>query len=65
MSSLYVNASSESLEIAAEPKVITHPKVGKYFEEFCTTHYRANAEKMPEYPDDLEVTLDYVTDRYG
>ncbi|KAK2191726.1 hypothetical protein NP493_47g06058 [Ridgeia piscesae] len=54
-------AAQESLEIAKEPKVITNPKVGKYFEEFCTTHYRANDERMAEYPDDWLVTLEYVS----
>lgn len=55
----------ENLELAAEPKVITHPEVGKYFKQFRGTHYCPNDEKMAKYPEDLQVTLRYVQDKYG
>ena len=55
----------ENLEMAPEPKVITHPEVGKYFQEFCGTHYLPNQEKAQQYPNDIEATRQYVRDKYN
>ena len=51
---------TESLELATSPEPITHPRVGKYFEQFADTHYKLNAETAAKYPDDQERTLQTI-----
>ena len=48
-----------------DPKVVNHPEVGRYFEQYCTTHYIPNEEKQAEYPDDVAETNKLVTEFYG
>ncbi|XP_064612158.1 F-box only protein 21-like [Liolophura sinensis] len=49
-------AAQENLEFAENSPEITHPEVGKYFQEYCKTYYKPNTEKMMQYPEDLEIT---------
>lgn len=56
---IYIVLSSnfpENLEFAENSPEITHPEVGKYFQEYCKTYYKPNTEKMKQYPEDLEIT---------
>ncbi|XP_015268917.1 PREDICTED: F-box only protein 21 isoform X1 [Gekko japonicus] len=49
-------AAQENLEHNTEPGEIPHPDIGRYFMEFASTHYVANAELEIRYPEDLELT---------
>ncbi len=55
---------AENLELADEPKLITHPEVGRFFREFRRTHYVANGQKNAQYPQDENVTRAFVTEKY-
>ena len=55
----------ENLDLAEDPKMINHPEVGKYFEEYKLTHFVPNAEKLAQYPQDMPVTLRICRDKYG
>ncbi|XP_071532742.1 F-box only protein 21-like isoform X2 [Panulirus ornatus] len=48
-------AAQENLEVAAQPKRVTHSDIGKYFQEFTGTHYIPNAELLQQYPEDEPV----------
>lgn len=56
---------SENLELADDPRMITHPEVGKYFKEFKGTYYFPNDEKLAQYPEDMPMTLQFCRDKYG
>ncbi|KAK6190846.1 hypothetical protein SNE40_002623 [Patella caerulea] len=49
-------AAQENLLYHDETIEINHPEIGRYFDEYCGSHYRINSTKMEEYPDDLQVT---------
>ena len=55
----------ENLYIAPEPYAIPHREVGKFFDEFCGTHYMPNHQKNQQYPEDLEKTLQFINSTYG
>ncbi|XP_023684733.1 F-box only protein 21 isoform X1 [Paramormyrops kingsleyae] len=57
-------AAQENLEPHAEPLEIGHPEVGRYFSEFCGTHYVANEELQARYPEDLAESLRVVSELY-
>lgn len=42
----------EYLTIYSHPRPIEHTEIGKFFEEFCGTHYIPNEAKAAEYPED-------------
>ncbi|XP_041347662.1 F-box only protein 21-like [Gigantopelta aegis] len=58
-------AAQENMLYLDDPKVISHPEVGRYFEQYCSTHYIPNEEKRTEYPDDVAETERLVTEYYG
>lgn len=45
-------AAEDNLTIFSAGCVVDHHLVGRYFDEFCQTHYRPNKMKAMEYPDD-------------
>lgn len=55
----------ENLTFTDDPKEITHPQVGKYFNEFCHNHYMPNDVKQEEYPEDYTHTLQARAGRGG
>ncbi|CAH1801531.1 unnamed protein product [Owenia fusiformis] len=57
-------AAQENLELASEPSEITHPEVGRYFEEFKGHYYLPNTHKLQQYPEDLHITEKLVRDKY-
>ena len=50
--------------MAPEPAKITHPQVGKYFEQFTGTYYKLNAQTAVKYPEDLERTMSLAREKY-
>ncbi|XP_034954714.2 F-box only protein 21 [Zootoca vivipara] len=58
-------AAQENLEYNMEPREIPHPDIGRYFAEFASTHYLANAELEFRYPEDPRLTLADVQKTYG
>ena len=56
---------TESLEMASEPKFVSHPQVGKYFEEYTGTHYVLNTETRERYPEDMEKTVAEAARKYN
>ena len=60
-----INLIPENLDLADEPKIITHPEVGKYFCEFKGNHYQPNEEKNMQYPQDMPVTHKFCMEKYG
>ncbi|KAG5840408.1 hypothetical protein ANANG_G00188500 [Anguilla anguilla] len=57
-------AAQENLEPHSDPLEIAHPEVGRYFSEFCATHYAANEELQARYPEDTPETLRTVRELY-
>ncbi|XP_033628334.1 F-box only protein 21-like isoform X1 [Asterias rubens] len=49
-------AAQENLEYIDDPIAITHPEIGRYFEEFTKKCYLPNTELAKQYPDDAAVT---------
>nr|XP_027235995.1 F-box only protein 21-like isoform X2 [Penaeus vannamei] len=56
-------AAQENLEIAPDPRPITHSDVGKYFKKFNGTHYIPNTELEQEYPEDEPVRNELLRTR--
>ncbi|XP_042855383.1 F-box only protein 21-like isoform X2 [Penaeus japonicus] len=56
-------AAQENLEIATDPRPITHSDVGKYFKKFNGTHYIPNTELEQEYPEDEPVRNELLRTR--
>ncbi|XP_063586746.1 F-box only protein 21-like [Penaeus indicus] len=56
-------AAQENLEIAPDPRPITHSDVGKYFKKFNGTHYIPNTELEQEYPEDEPVRNELLLTR--
>ncbi|XP_075221049.1 F-box only protein 21-like [Lycorma delicatula] len=46
-------AAEDNLRICKENCFIEHHLVGRYFDQFCGTHYVPNKIKASEYPDDI------------
>ncbi|KAK3611713.1 hypothetical protein CHS0354_034382, partial [Potamilus streckersoni] len=46
-------AEQENLAPQENPTILTHPEIGRYYQEFCDSYYLPNQEKLTEYPDDL------------
>ncbi|XP_051888158.1 F-box only protein 21 isoform X2 [Pristis pectinata] len=57
-------AAQENLIYNSSPMEIGHQEVGRYFSEFCGTHYVANEELQIQYPDDLVLTSQFVVKAY-
>ncbi|XP_072921583.1 F-box only protein 21 [Hemitrygon akajei] len=57
-------AAQENLIYHSSPMEISHQEVGRYFSEFCGTHYVANEELQIQYPDDLVLTSQLVMKVY-
>ena len=55
---------SENLEHAPSPKVIPHDEIGRYFGEYCDTHYLANQELAQQYPEDVTATVRTAMEKY-
>ncbi|KAL3856329.1 hypothetical protein ACJMK2_011098 [Sinanodonta woodiana] len=58
-------AAQENLTPVDDPSIVTHPEIGRYFQEFCGTYYFLNHEKFAEYPDDLAVTKRKIQEIYN
>ncbi len=61
----FIHFFPENLDLADDPKVITHPEVGKYFSQYKGNHYQPNKQKNWQYPQDMPVTLKFCRDKYG
>ncbi|KAJ8286030.1 hypothetical protein GJAV_G00033710 [Gymnothorax javanicus] len=57
-------AAQENLEHHPDPLEIEHSEVGRYFSEFCGTHYAANEELQARFPEDTDETLRVVRELY-
>ena len=45
-----------------DPQPVSHPEIGRYFQEYCGGYYIPNGEKQEEYPDDLRMTEKLLED---
>ncbi|XP_046907943.1 F-box only protein 21 isoform X1 [Hypomesus transpacificus] len=57
-------AAQENLEPHSAPLEIGHPEVGRYFSQFCESHYVANEDLQTRYPEDTAETLGTVAQLY-
>ncbi|KAK6638305.1 hypothetical protein RUM44_008734 [Polyplax serrata] len=48
-----VYLAQEDLQILHSPPLISHPGMGRYFEEYLFSYYKPNRELQAEYPQDL------------
>lgn len=57
-------AAQENLLYNSSPMQIGHQEVGRYFSEFCGTHFVANEELQTQYPEDLVLISQLVMKVY-
>ncbi|XP_038074316.1 F-box only protein 21-like [Patiria miniata] len=57
-------AAQENLDFIDAPITISHPEVGRYFQEFTQKCYLPNAELACQYPDDVAVTTQKAAELY-
>eukprot|EP00058_Branchiostoma_floridae_P020383 XP_002605873.1 hypothetical protein BRAFLDRAFT_90800 [Branchiostoma floridae] len=54
-------AARENLEHHQHPCEITHPEIGRYFQQFTGNYYVPNDELKKRYPQDEEMTCEHFT----
>lgn len=53
---MIIDGFSENLRLEPNSNGVAHCEVGRYFQEFCGTHYLMNEVMLQVYPDDPAVT---------